>query len=190
MADSNASLVTAAKPGVQGGVSFAAPTGTTLPTDVATVLAAAFVKHGYISEDGLTDTEDISSDDIPAFGGDTVLIVVTSRKHTFALTFIQSLDPDVQREVYGADNVEVDEATGLTMIRRNGATMPRRVFVFELLLTGGKVKRIVVPEGQVTERGDVVYSDGEPVGYEVTISAYPSDLFDGDTAREYLGALA
>ena len=96
----------------------------------------------------------------------------------------------MQREVYGADNVEVDEATGLTMIRRNGATMPRRVFVFELLLTGGKVKRVVVPEGQVTERGDVVYSDGEPVGYEVTISAYPSDLFDGDTAREYLGALA
>ena len=190
MATENASLVASAKPGVRGGVSFAAPTGTALPTDVTTALNAAFVEHGLISEDGLTDTEEIDSNDVVAFGGVVALTVMTSRKHTFALTFIQSLDPDVQKEVYGQDNVEVDAETGLTMIRRNASSMPRRSFVFELLLTGDNVKRIVVPEGQVTERGDVEYVDGEAVGYPVTIVAYPSVSLDNDTAREYIGKLA
>ena len=189
MANENASLVAVAKPGVRGGVSFAAPTGTSLPTDVKTALNAAFVEHGFISEDGLKDAEEIDSNDITAFGGENVLTVTTSRKHTFALTFIQSLDPDVQKEVYGQDNVEVDAETGLTMIRRNASEMPRRSFVFELLLTGDHVKRTVVPEGQVTERGDVEYVNDEAVGYPVTIVAYPSVSLDNDTAREYIGKL-
>lgn len=190
MAEPNSSAVTAAKPGVRGGVSFAAPIGTALPTDVKTALDTAFVKHGYISSDGVTNAVETDSNSTQAFGGETVLVVETSRTETFTLTFIQSLDPDVQKEVYGQDNVEVDAETGLTTIRHNSAAMPRRVFVFELLLTGNNVKRIVIPEGQVTERGEVVYVDGDPVGYEVTITAFPSALIDNDTAREYIGKIA
>lgn len=190
MAAPNSAAVSAAKPGVWGGVSFAAPLSTALPTDISTALDAAFVKHGYISDDGLTNTVDKDTDNIFAFGGDSVLTVVNSRTETFAMTFIQSLDVDVQKEVYGQDNVTVDEVTGVTMIRHNAKDLPHRVFVFELLMTGDKVKRIVVPNGQVTEVGDVVYADGDPVGYEVTITAFPSSELDGDTAREYIGALA
>ena len=64
------------------------------------------------------------------------------------------------------------------------------MFVFEVLLTGGLIKRIVIPEGQITERGSTVYKDGDPVGYEVTIVAYPSAKVEGDCAREYIAKAA
>jgi hypothetical protein len=35
--------------------------------------------------------------------------------------------------------------------------------------------RIVIPDGQVTERGDVTYANGEAIGYDVTVTAYPDD---------------
>ena len=57
-------------------------------------------------------------------------------------------------------------------------------------MAGGYVKRIVVPNGQVTEIGDTVYKAGEPVGYETTITAFPSSVIDGSTAREYIAAVS
>lgn len=47
--------------GANGDV-YVAPQGSTLPTDEATALDAAFIQTGYISEDGatLTDTKDIN----------------------------------------------------------------------------------------------------------------------------------
>lgn len=188
MASQDSTLVSAAKPASQGGVSYAAPTGSTLPVDVTTALDAAFVKHGYISDDGLKNVVNKETDDIVAFGGDVVLTVTKSRKETFELTFIQSLDPEVQKEVYGADNVAMDVVTGLTTIRHNALELPHRAFVFEVLMTGDKIKRIVVGDGKVTEVGDVEYKDGAPIGYPVTVTTFPSADLEGDTAREYIGA--
>jgi hypothetical protein len=38
---------------------------------------------------------------------------------------------------------------------------------------GSDLIRIVVPDGQVVERGDVVYKNDTPIGYQVTVTAYP-----------------
>ena len=48
----NASLVTAGKPKVAGGIYYA-PAGSTLPTDTSTALDNAFILLGYISTHGL-----------------------------------------------------------------------------------------------------------------------------------------
>ncbi|RTE47731.1 phage tail protein [Actinobaculum sp. 352] len=181
MAKNNSNLVSVGKP-VATGVVCAATIGTPLPTDATSPLDDAFIKHGYISSDGLTNSTSTDTTDITAFGGDTVLTVQTSRTETFTWTFIQSADKDVLAEVYGQDNVSVD--TGMLKVTHNGKTMPRRIFVYELLLTGGRVKRILVPNGQITEVGDVVYQDGEAIGYEVTVTAYPDA--DGNTAIEWI----
>lgn len=47
--------VTAAKPKI-GGAVFRAPLGTTLPTDTSSALDAAFMCLGYVSEDGVTNS--------------------------------------------------------------------------------------------------------------------------------------
>lgn len=186
MAEQNSALVTAAKP-QKGGAFFAAPLNTPIPADATTELSTAFVKLGYLSEDGFENPIETESSDLKAFGGDVVLTQQTGYKETFKTKLLQSLDPDVLREVFGQENVtQAGGADTPITVRHNSKILPRRVLVFEVLLTGGLVKRIVIPEGQLTERGSTVYKDGEAVGYEVTFAAYPSVKIDGDCAREYI----
>lgn len=177
----NAKNVSVGKPMAVGGV-YAAPASTKLPTDATTALDAAFTNLGYISEDGVTNSVEADSEDIKAWGGDTVLTVQTSRSEKFTFTFIESLNENVLKEVYGDANVTAGA------VKHNALPRGRRVYVFEILLTGDKVKRIVVPSSEITEVGETVYKDGEPIGYEVTLSAFPDE--DGNTAYEYVAAIA
>lgn len=60
------------------------------------------------------------------------------------------------------------------------------VLVFEIAMTGKRVKRIVVADGTITEFDDTTYSAGDAIGYGVTMSANPSDLINGATSVEYI----
>ncbi len=182
MAKNDSSLASVAKPVAAGAISSGATT-LALPTDASANLATGFVKLGYVSEDGLTNGLDTDVENIKAWGGDTILTVRTSRTETFKFTLVQALDVDVLKEVYGQDNVTGDLTTGIT-VKHNGKELPRRAFVFDMLMTGNAVKRIVVPVGQVTEIGDVTYVDGSAVGYETTVTCFPDA--QGNTVYEYI----
>jgi hypothetical protein len=54
----------------------------------------------------------------------------------------------------------------------------RKSFVIDVV-DGSDLLRIYIPEGEVSEVGDVVYASGEPIGYEVTVRAYPNATLDG-----------
>ena len=176
------SNVSVGKPNVSGAI-FRAPLNTTLPTDSDTALDAAFVQLGYVSEDGVTNTNSPESDKIKAWGGDTVLVVQTEKADTFQLTLIESLNSDVLKADYGSTNVTGTLATGLS-IEANSEEAEEASWVIDMILRNGVAKRIVIPDAQISEVGDIVYKDDEAIGYEITIDAMPDA--SGNTHYEYI----
>lgn len=182
----NASNVSAGKPKVGGSI-FVAPLGTPIPTDATTALNTAFENVGYISEDGLTNSNSPETDAIKAWGGDTVYNALTDKEDEFQFTMIEITNPTALKVVYGSDNVDGTLEEGIT-IRANSQEQPEMAFVIETILRGTNLKRIVIPRAQVTEVGDIEYTDDDVVGYETTISAHPDEAIEYDTHREYIVA--
>lgn len=174
--------VSVGKPNTTGAI-YRAAAGSTLPTDTTTALDAAFVCLGYVSEDGLTNSNSPESDSIKAWGGDTVLTYQSSKEDTFSFTLIEALNSDVLAAVYGDDNVSGTLSTGLT-VTANSGEQEECSWVIDMVLRNGAAKRIVIPQAAVTEVGDIVYADEECIGYELTITATPDSA--GNTHYEYI----
>jgi hypothetical protein len=174
--------VTAGKPKT-GGAIFTAPIGTTLPTDTTTALDAAFKCLGYVSEDGVVNANSPETENVKAWGGDTVLTTTSERNDTFQFTLLEVLNIEVLKLIYGADNVTGTLETGIA-IKVNNAEQDDFVMVIDMIMRGGVAKRFVIPNGSVSEVGDITYADGEAVGYETTVTAMPDET--GQTHYEYI----
>ncbi len=176
----NVANVTAGKPKVGGSI-YVAPSGTTLPTDASTPLNEAFVCLGYVSEDGVTRTIARESENVKAWGGDTVLTTQTEFTETISFTLIETLNVDVKKVIFGDDNVTGNLTSGI-VTKSNAKELTEHSYVIEQIQNGAAV-RLVIPNGKVSELGDIVYSDGEVVGYNPTITALPDTA--GNASYEY-----
>ena len=173
--------VSAGKPKI-GGAIFRAPLGTKLPEDVKTALDAAFKELGYCSDDGITNSNSPETDNVKAWGGDTVLDLQTSKEDSFQYKLIEITNVEVLKAVYGDDNVTGTLDTGIT-VKANSNEAESCAWVFDMILKNA-IKRIVVPSASVTEVADIVYKDSEAIGYETTIKATPDS--SGNTHYEYI----
>ena len=182
MNQNNATNVSAGKPKV-GGAIFAAPVGTPLPTTTAEALDDAFKNLGYCSEDGVTNSTNLEVQKTKAWGGDTVLVIQSSKEDTYKFKLIEVKNVDVLKYVYGKDNVTGTLETGIT-IKANGDEAQEQSIVIDMIMRDNTAKRIVIPSGKVSEIGDIVYSDSDAVGYETTLDCTPDEA--GNTHYEYI----
>jgi len=173
--------VSAGKPKPAGAV-FRAPAGTALPTDASTALDTAYVELGFVSDDGISNANSAETDDVYAWGGTPVLNVQNEKSDEWTMTLIESLNPNVLKTVYGEENVTVS-GSAIT-VKSTASQLAESVYVIDMALKGGALKRVVIPVGALSEVGEIVYKDDEPIGYEITIKAM--DDGNGVTHYEYI----
>lgn len=182
-----ASNVSTGKPNIAGAV-YVAPKGTTLPTNATSTLSDQYRCLGYVSDDGLENSNEMDVSATKAWGGLIVYRSLNELNDEFSLALIESTNIDVLKTVYGNENVTTDEETGDIHIEVIAEDPQELVWVFELALRGKKKKRIVVSDGAITAREAITYNDEDPIAYGITVSAYPDS--EGKTHDEYIAMAA
>ena len=178
MANSTANI-TSTNP-ADGGELFRAVLGSTLPTDASGDLDDAFKGLGYTGEDGFVVTQNRSTEDKRAYGGDVVYSLQTEYGVSVQVTVYESQNAEVLRAVFGDDNVTVDGAN--TTVVYNKKRLPRSVWVTDHITDQGLLRQ-VMPVGQVTEVGDITLVHTDILMYQLTITAYPDE--NGNYMYEY-----
>jgi hypothetical protein len=163
------------------GAIYVGPTSATAPSGATTTLTG-FDDLGYVSSDGVTETRDRSTNQIRAWqNSDLVREVVTEATASFSATLLET-NMKTLEAYYG---VTVDSVDGSIEVNPS-ATGGRKSFVIDLI-DGADAIRTYIPAGEILSVGEQVYQNGEPVGYEITITAYASEA--GFSFKKFYSAL-
>jgi len=150
---------------------YKAPLGSTAPTDATTALAVAFVGLGYVSEDGVTENWDDSVDNIVAWqNATTVRSATTESTGSLELTLIQTNAAVL--EAFHRGSTVTEPVAGEFQIDVKPIVADPSAWVLDVV-DGLKLVRIFLGNAEITERGEVMYANGEPIGYPITITVYP-----------------
>jgi hypothetical protein len=148
-----------------------APTGTAAPTTSVSALNVAFTDLGGVLEGGITESWWDDTTDIKDNSGLTVRRLITGTAATLAFTLLESKS-DALELYHKGDQVVTDGGTGYK-IDVHTPQRDQRSFVFELL-DGSTHVRIYVPIGEVTDRGEITYTNDGSIQYPITVTAYPT----------------
>ncbi|GGM04732.1 hypothetical protein GCM10010099_21060 [Streptomyces cinereus] len=156
--------------GLNGNI-YMAPKGTTAPTDLDTAWAAAWLDLGYMSEDGVSLEYSTDVEDINAWQSlSPVRRVLTSVDMTLGFTALELKTRTVTAYFPGATMTDVSGTVHKLDIP--AAPGPQE-FAFGLEWIDGTIKnRLIIPRGEITERGAITVARSEAVALEMTVSAY------------------
>lgn len=151
---------------------YRAPLATAAPTTQATALNASFIELGYIGEGGVTQSLPASGDATPIKAwqnGATVRVVRTAPDDLPTYSFVALETNKTVVEAWAGVTV-TQTATEGSLVINTLTTRTHFSWVFDVV-DAAELERIYVPDGLVTEVGDRVYANGEPIGYEMTVEA-------------------
>lgn len=176
----DATLIRAYQNGeVSVGASAASPT---LPTDATTTLSVLdFTGTGYVTDDGITESISQDWNDVFAWQANA-LVATLPGQFVLSFKFAAMQQNLVNMGLHYAGSTLTRTASGLTVAQK-APTRDLRVWVLHGI-DGTYLQRIVVPSGQVADRGDVVWSSQEVTIYEWTVKCFPDS--SGNYCYRYL----
>jgi hypothetical protein len=149
------------------GTVYVGPLGTTLPTTLNAAPDAAFKDIGYLGPDGVTESQPADSTDVVAWqNGDVCRTKRTKHALTYSFTALEVKNDDAQDFFYG------DHPLTATPLEITGDDPDHHALVIDVL-DGTSKRRYCIPDGQITEQGDVVFSSQDSASYPVTVTCYP-----------------
>lgn len=153
------------------GAVYVGPTGTAAPTDATTALNASFKDLGYLTEDGITITDDKATNDIMAWQSFyPVRSVVTGRTFTVSFTLMQWNENTLPFALGGGTLVAGPPAT---YVPPTTGTVDERALVLEWD-DDVKDHRVHIPRGVVSEAVAIQISKNEPALLPVTFKVTPA----------------
>lgn len=164
------------------GAVYVGPQDAEAPTDATAPVGSEFKDLGYVSDEGVTESRERSTNQIRAWQkGALVREVTTESSMRYSMRLIETKKETL--ELFYGVKVAADGSIEIDPSESGG----RQSFVLDVL-DGEEEIRLYVKSGEVSEVGDIVYQNGEAVGYEVTITAYPDD--NGVAAKRWQSSLA
>ena len=154
---------TAEGPGI-----YMAPVGTAPPTDSTTALPATWSTLGYLSEDGVTLSQDTTSADIiPWQGRSPVRSMITARELAMEMVMIEFNQQNLAVYFGMPVNTGVPTSTwALDVI----STAPTQVYSFVIDVSDLNVKlRYYIPRGSLSDAGDLVITDSGAMALPITM---------------------
>jgi hypothetical protein len=186
--------------GVAGGYFFSAPrteavlASLTGLADFATPLNEAFVNLGHISSDGIVIGESVTTNTDNDMNGDPINTSRSEREETVHVTLVERR-AEALKEQYGQSNVTVVSGTSsapdVATTIHNNDERDHRVYVAELVKKDGMRWRVIIPDGQITEIGDLTINSATLLGREATINcnAYTWTEGEGSSAVTKVGTI-
>ncbi|QGH74500.1 major tail protein [Arthrobacter phage Kuleana] len=175
MSVENSNVLTGAPDQLTTGPILSGPLGTALPTDALDTIDPLFVDSGYISQDGMNLTPERTTETIRDWSGAIIRSILNEFGASIAWAHLETNEASL-KNYFGDDNVTVT-AAGLTNGKQlaaqlKAAELPRKSWVFKIKDGENRVL-IVVPDGQVTDTGEVSFTKAGAITWPCTMTTYP-----------------
>lgn len=146
-----------------------------IPETIDDVVLDGLEDSGYVNEDGVEITPSESTETIKDWALNVIRRILTEFDGTIAWTHLE-LSVGALKNYMGDDNVAVTDAdaTHGTRVRAalGAGVRPTKAWYFKLK-DGDRRALVMVPHGQVTERGAIPLTASGAVTLPLTLSTYP-----------------
>jgi len=157
------------------GAILTGPETDTIPETIDDFVATGLDDSGYVTEDGVSITPSDSTESIKDWSGAEIRRILTEFTGEISWGHLE-LSAAAARNYFGDDQVEVTAAAedhGTQMRMALGKhELPIKAWYFKIK-DGDRRALVMVPHGQVTQRGEIPLVATGAITLPVTLSTYP-----------------
>ena len=157
------------------GAILTGPETDVIPATIDDFVGTGLADSGYVGEEGVTITPTESTESIKDWSLKVIRKILTEFDATIKWSHL-ALDEFALKNYMGDDNVDITAATPLkgTLTRAAiaGEMRPVKAWYFKIK-DGDRRALVMVPHGQITERGDIALLASSAISLPVTLTTYP-----------------